>query len=382
MGNAIKCSSSKSQYKGPTRRSRDLYEQQKQQHIPVMPCMYCNRSFSQISIWAHERKCIRNPRFIYLECENCCKMFNMLNYESHIEICEPQNSRNMSKNTSCVNEEEDGDDTKAYCDFCERPVGISIYHEHMKRCTKNPKNVRLPCPHCREKFPSDLMKKHKVFCMRNPDNMVAVCHGCDKEIRLRHYEKHLRECKDFSTRFSSKIEFECPICLCEITKSDSIRTLACRHKYHGECITDWSKQRNDCPVCRAKIKGNHNIEWILFSLKISKYFIFKLENRLNIFSSLVNNSCSFLYDSIMMTEEFIIRTLSHKLNYLSNFFMLILFILFDENVLLEIVKKTCRFLTHKINYQVIMHTIIIINITKYFLNLVLKKSYICNYKWV
>jgi len=250
MGNTIKCG--KTQHNGATRRRR-----KSQDFVPAVACLYCHKSFSERLIMAHERKCYRNPRFIYLECEGCCKMFNLLNYEFHIEMCEAKyNNGRSSNSTNSANEEEE-DNTKAYCEFCTKAVDITVYWDHVKRCTKNPKNVRVPCSYCRERFPSDLIKKHKVFCMRHPDNMVVFCYACKKEVKLRHYRMHLRECQEIAKQHPCQPEIECPICLCEIKKSDTAKTLTCKHIYHDDCIADWSKQRNDCPICRAKIQENN-----------------------------------------------------------------------------------------------------------------------------
>ncbi len=45
---------------------------------------------------------------------------------------------------------------------------------------------------------------------------------------------------------------ECPICL-EILQSSDIYVLNCLHKYHKECIVDWSKRSNLCPLCNGSI---------------------------------------------------------------------------------------------------------------------------------
>lgn len=41
---------------------------------------------------------------------------------------------------------------------------------------------------------------------------------------------------------------ECIICLGSFVK-DNI-TLSCDHKYHKECIKEWIKEKDDCPLCR------------------------------------------------------------------------------------------------------------------------------------
>ncbi|KAL3125544.1 hypothetical protein niasHT_009677 [Heterodera trifolii] len=53
-------------------------------------------------------------------------------------------------------------------------------------------------------------------------------------------------------------ELECTICLGEIEKETSVKLLAildpCKHIFHNECISEWLKNHNTCPICRANAK--------------------------------------------------------------------------------------------------------------------------------
>ena len=42
----------------------------------------------------------------------------------------------------------------------------------------------------------------------------------------------------------------CSICLEKFVKKDKIITLDCEHYYHDECITNWLKKDETCPLCR------------------------------------------------------------------------------------------------------------------------------------
>jgi len=246
MGNTIICGKSQKSVPIRTRGRRQS------QYLEVTPCKYCKNSFSEKRILEHETECHKNPLNTYLKCDNCRKGFNMVNYERHLKAC---NAKYLKKRTSCSTDGSGA--TGTYCDFCEAALNIETYGDHMKRCLQNPKNIRVPCPFCKELFAKDLLMKHKVFCVHNQENVKVACYGCKKEIKMKHYQIHLRECQDLSTMFSTQPEFECPICLGEIKQNEAVRSLPCRHKYHPECIADWCKKRNDCPVCRAKIKEAH-----------------------------------------------------------------------------------------------------------------------------
>ena len=58
----------------------------------------------------------------------------------------------------------------------------------------------------------------------------------------------------------------CTICKCMI--SDNIGLLECKHKFDFECIHQWSKISNTCPICRIKFNKIHNINTIKTFIKV------------------------------------------------------------------------------------------------------------------
>ncbi len=45
----------------------------------------------------------------------------------------------------------------------------------------------------------------------------------------------------------------CSICADEYPAGAGVASLICDHKFHGHCLTEWGKYKQDCPVCRRKI---------------------------------------------------------------------------------------------------------------------------------
>ena len=62
-----------------------------------------------------------------------------------------------------------------------------------------------------------------------------------------------------STIINEKKEGEnnnCIICLEEFDIGDSVTTLPCVHLFHTDCIKNWLKSQNHCPICKFEITLN------------------------------------------------------------------------------------------------------------------------------
>ena len=119
--------------------------------------------------------------------------------------------------------------------------------------SQNSVGVIIPCPFCREKLSSTSFMNHTLSCAKNPENIRVACKGCNKSVRKIKYKEHLKRCQNPLKKFICQADKECPICLCEIKKNEAARTLTCLHRFHDQCIKDWSKKQKACPMCRAKI---------------------------------------------------------------------------------------------------------------------------------
>lgn len=59
----------------------------------------------------------------------------------------------------------------------------------------------------------------------------------------------------------SKVRFEeltndnsvCPVCTEHFSETSDIIKLPCNHVFDRQCVVDWLRQKNSCPVCRSQI---------------------------------------------------------------------------------------------------------------------------------
>ncbi|PWA61823.1 Zinc finger, RING/FYVE/PHD-type [Artemisia annua] len=44
---------------------------------------------------------------------------------------------------------------------------------------------------------------------------------------------------------------DCAICICELEENEMVPVLACKHKFHENCIKQWLERQNLCPLCKC-----------------------------------------------------------------------------------------------------------------------------------
>lgn len=66
-------------------------------------------------------------------------------------------------------------------------------------------------------------------------------------------ENNLPVCKHDGTPLPGN-QTNCPVCLCEFTKGEKLKSLPCVHFYHKECIDRWLMVGNSCPLCKANVE--------------------------------------------------------------------------------------------------------------------------------
>lgn len=68
----------------------------------------------------------------------------------------------------------------------------------------------------------------------------------ESEEKIKHMEEH---------------HHKCPICMEEFnveemkTDKEKVAILPCQHRYHHQCVTQWLRMHDSCPVCRKSLSG-------------------------------------------------------------------------------------------------------------------------------
>ena len=126
--------------------------------------------------------------------------------------------------------------------------------------------------------------------------------GADLEKRDKE-KKQLMKLKEFLKRLKTRTDIineTCVICLEEMTKNQidkkSVKTLPCRHSFHGECIEAWMRTKKECPLCKAKYDTN-TIEYKDKPTEVNySSLVFSIHQRINSvienvsFSDFINNN--------------------------------------------------------------------------------------------
>jgi hypothetical protein len=55
-------------------------------------------------------------------------------------------------------------------------------------------------------------------------------------------------------KLSEDHDKECSICLINFEDDNDVCLTQCNHLFHNNCITEWSRYKKDCPICRKNLK--------------------------------------------------------------------------------------------------------------------------------
>lgn len=76
------------------------------------------------------------------------------------------------------------------------------------------------------------------------------------QLPLRKYVAAENEEEDKDNKSQNDDSKNCRVCMCDFENGEEILTLHCFHIFHTECIGNWFKTQDWCPICRTKIGEN------------------------------------------------------------------------------------------------------------------------------
>ena len=101
----------------------------------------------------------------------------------------------------------------------------------------------------------------------------------------------------------------CSICMDTLTPSDKICELDCKHAFHYDCIVNWLKIDNSCPICRKQLKSpqileNHYFLTIFFPDKSILYKSFRDTTKMSCFmDTIFKYTKSFIQPQIQFRSQ-------------------------------------------------------------------------------
>lgn len=78
-----------------------------------------------------------------------------------------------------------------------------------------------------------------------------------QEIPPRDYSYIVEDLSQFTYCRENSIpddKINCRICMCEFEHNERIVIMPCAHLFHKDCIRDWFKKKNNCPICQNEVR--------------------------------------------------------------------------------------------------------------------------------
>ena len=71
---------------------------------------------------------------------------------------------------------------------------------------------------------------------------------------LKEFTFNSKEDTEMKSDQNDEVDKTCPVCKDKFVDGDVCKLMPCDHLYHKDCIEQWLKHANNCPVCRYRLK--------------------------------------------------------------------------------------------------------------------------------
>ena len=107
-------------------------------------------------------------------------------------------------------------------------------------------------------------RAHSIFDIALDELVNEVIENAQMNVALRlsneiykNYERKPDQkinIKSHKYKLNNDSKDNCSICINELEVNQDVIELECKHIYCEDCITEWTRYKNICPVCRHKIE--------------------------------------------------------------------------------------------------------------------------------
>jgi hypothetical protein len=98
----------------------------------------------------------------------------------------------------------------------------------------------------------DTDTNQKIFTY--PDfGCIATCDGCKERTKIKKQQEQKKQLKKLMKKSRCNEDICCSICIENIETNTHQIKLKCSHRFHPDCITQWTNRKTSCPYCRKDI---------------------------------------------------------------------------------------------------------------------------------
>jgi hypothetical protein len=169
----------------------------------------------------------------------CATLFTRLHYRKQYGIDDFPKKRGID------------DSPKKHCDKCCKVYDYDDFH--CEKCHTSYKESSNHCVTCCQTYSISL--KHCDKCHKSFTDKEVHCDKCCV-IYNPQTTYHCGNCHSYNVNFQScvicKNNSQTKLCtICMENVNDNMYITKCGHTYHTQCISEWTKKNQSCPLCRS-----------------------------------------------------------------------------------------------------------------------------------
>lgn len=104
----------------------------------------------------------------------------------------------------------------------------------------------------------------EIVIISDPDNRINSEADLQRLLHSSLYSGEIRRDADVildvnkSSCVKDDEKEQCSVCMSHFQENETKSELSCSHKFHYDCIIEWGKHKQECPLCRESISVKQN----------------------------------------------------------------------------------------------------------------------------